>query len=167
MAATEQERDRDATGVTAVTAVSAATPVTPAFSNAATTTAVTDSATATATATGTSTSSSAASASEKKGKKIDKEAAKARKAAESVTDYKAEKEIDLKKAAAAVAALSSNTAALKNEGLFQGDLVDTEVATIMDELDFDRENAEKFLRRNGGNLVQAVGLYLATHKTLM
>ncbi len=97
---------------------------------------------------------------EKKEKKVDREAAKARRAAESVTDYKHEKEIDLHKAAAAVAALSSSSAG-KSEVLFDGALAEAEVTTLMDELDLPREQAEKFLRRNGGNLAQALGAYLA------
>jgi hypothetical protein len=96
---------------------------------------------------------------EKQEKKVDREAAKARRAAESVTDYKHEKEIDLHKAAAAVAALSSSSSG-KSEVLFDGALVEADVTTLMDELDLPREQAEKFLRRNGGNLAQALSAYL-------
>jgi len=93
-------------------------------------------------------------------KKESAETAKARKAADSVTDFHIEKEIDMKKAVAAVAALGSSDRAKKDTNLFDGELKAADVTTLVEECDMSKEQAEKFLRQNQGVLATALKSYL-------
>ena len=80
-----------------------------------------------------------------------KEAAKAAAAASRITDYYHENEADTRKAAAAVASLS--TANIQQvEQLYEGDIPETSIQCIMDECDMAKDQAEKWLRRHGGDL---------------
>jgi len=94
-------------------------------------------------------------------KKENAEAAKARKAADSVTDFHIEKEIDLKKAVAAVAALGNSEIAKKDSNLFDGEIKAADVTALVEECDMSKEQAEKFLRQNQGVLATALKSYLA------
>jgi hypothetical protein len=98
---------------------------------------------------------------DKTSKKENAEAAKARKAADSITDFHIEKEIDLKKAAAAVAALgASETSKKNNANLFMGEINAADVTTLVEECDMSKEQAEKFLRQNEGSISKALVAYL-------
>jgi len=96
----------------------------------------------------------------KETKKENADAAKARKAAESVTDYHIEKEIAMKDAVAAVQALGSSDSAKKNENLFDGEIKAADVTTLVEECDMSKEQAERCLRQNQGELATAITSYL-------
>ena len=91
----------------------------------------------------------------------DKEAAKAKAAASRITDFVNEKELNVRKAAAAVASLSKSMSEKVNESIFEGELADSDVAVLMAEADMDKERAQKHLRTNGGNLAQAMQAFIA------
>ena len=93
-------------------------------------------------------------------KKENADAAKARKAAESITDFHIEKEIDLKKAVAAVQALGSSDGTKKNDNFFSGEINAADVATLVEECDMSKEQAERCLRQNQGVLAAALTSYL-------
>ena len=91
------------------------------------------------------------------GKRVNKDAEKAKKAASTITDFHREKEGDLKKAAAAISTLDSSTV---KEELFGGDIKDEDLNTIKDECELTKELAERLLRKNGGDLKKALLAYV-------
>jgi hypothetical protein len=95
-----------------------------------------------------------------KKKKENADAAKARKAAESVTDFHIEKEIAMKDAVAAVQALGTSDSAKKKENLFDGEIKAADVTTLVEECDMSKEQAERCLRQNQGVLAMAITSYL-------
>jgi NACalpha-BTF3-like transcription factor len=87
-----------------------------------------------------------------------KEAQKAAKAAASITDYYNEKDGDTKKAAAAVASLTTDEK--KESGLFEGEVADKDLAVIVEETDLPKDKAEKLLRRNNGSVSEALQAFI-------
>ena len=98
-------------------------------------------------------------------KRVNKDAEKAKKAADTITDFVREKEGDLKKAAAAISTLvDSTTSKKKDELMFEGNIRDDDVLVIKDECDLSKELAERLLRKNEGDVKKAMLAYLRDHE---
>ena len=93
-------------------------------------------------------------------KVVDKEAAEAKKAAEAVTSYRAEKESN--NVADAVAAEQSLPAVEPKKGsTFAGEISKDDLTAVMEECDLVKEDAEALLKRADGSLQKAVEFFLA------
>jgi len=92
-------------------------------------------------------------------KSLSKEAVKARKAAEKVTEYIQEKES--KDAMTAVRVVNSLAKFEPKDGeLFAGDLRPEDVHVLVDELELNKEQSELLLRKSGGDFKLALAAFL-------
>jgi hypothetical protein len=90
--------------------------------------------------------------------KLSAEALKAKKAAEAVTDHHSEREgSDM---ASALAAERSLPVFEPKEITFTGTISSDDMAAIMEECDMTKEEADALLKRAGGNLEQALELFV-------
>lgn len=105
-------------------------------------------------------SGSGSSSSSSGSKNLDKEAARAKKEQEAVTDYHFEKES--RNIAAATEAFNSlPPLEPKKASAFTGKIADEDLAAVMEECDLIKEDAEALLKRADGSLQKAIELYIS------
>ena len=92
-----------------------------------------------------------------------KESAKAANQLETVTDFHEDAALDAQKSTSALEALSvAQAQEQQDEDLDMSITISPEdLTTIMDQLEVDKEEAEKALRRNGGSVVAALRAIIA------